>query len=373
MKYTKNRYGLYILLLLLGSCSKSPVADREEPAPEPVPVDLRSTREKYSTAITEWPEAEWYTGIIKRELAELPANPHTGPSSSVLQLGKTLFFEKRMGSIQNSCSSCHNPAKFWTDGRKVALGGGVRNTPSIENAWYLKGHLFHDGRATTYADQITEAIESPIEMDGDLNIIPWRLSQIPGYIALFEAAYGSSTITRERILDALEVYIKSIHSSETAFDRFVRGDYNALTDQQIEGLHLFRTKAKCINCHNGPFFTDLDYHNLGYATNYRGSLDNGCQEATGLEADKGKFRTPGLRNVANTAPYWHNGEIGTLEEVIDLLNRGMPHTGRQRINGRLSPHIRPLQLTSDEQQAIVAFLNALSSPEPHVVAPDLPQ
>lgn len=370
----RNCYGFCVLLLLaFGACSKPPTTDGEESQPDPEPVDTRSTREKYSTTIAEWPEAEWYNGIIKRELAELRANPHASPAPAVLQLGKTLFFEKRMGSVQNSCSSCHDPAKFWTDGRKVALGGGVRNTPTMENAWHLKGHLFHDGRATTYADQITEAIESPIEMDGDLNIIPWRLSQIPGYIVLFEAAYGSRTITKERILDALEVYTKSIHSGETAFDRFVRGDYNALTDQQIEGLHLFRTKAKCINCHNGPFLTHLGYHNLGYATDSRGSLDNGRQEATGLEADKGKFRTPGLRNVANTAPYWHNGEMATLAQVIDLLNRGMPHAGRQKINGTLSPHIRPLGLTSTEQQAILAFLNTLSSARPDVEAPGLPR
>ncbi|WP_245893574.1 cytochrome-c peroxidase [Sphingobacterium gobiense] len=349
------------------------MTDGEVPLPEPEPVDTRSTREKYSAAITAWPEAEWYSGIIKKELAELPANPNAKPNTEVLRLGKVLFFEKRMGSIQNSCSSCHNPAKFWTDGSRMAIGGGVRNTPTIENAWHLKGHLFHDGRAATYAEQITEAIESPIEMDGDLNIIPWILSQIPGYPPLFEAAYGSNSITRERILDALEVYTLSISSGETAFDRFVRGDYAALTDKEIEGLHLFRTKGKCINCHNGPFFTDLQYHNLGYAVDFRGDLDNGRYEVTGFEADKGKLRTPGLRNVSNTAPYWHNGEIATLEEVIDLLNRGMPHTGRQKINGTLSPHIRPLQLTSNEQRAILAFLNTLSSEVLKVESPTLPQ
>ena len=360
------------MLFLLTACSKSPEGP-VDPTPQPKPEDTRTLREKYSASTDAWPEAEWYTDIVQRELEPLPSNPFANPDPAMLQLGKVLFFEKRMGSTQNSCSSCHEPSKFWTDGKKVATGGGVRNTPTMGNAWSLKGHLFHDGRAATYAEQITIAIESPVEMAGDLNLIPWQLSQISGYPPLFEAAFGTGTITRERILEALEVFSKSISSGETAYDRFLQGDYAALTDQQIEGLHLFRTKAKCINCHNGPFLTDLDYHNLGYAIDFRGQFDNGRFDATGLEEDKGKIRTPTLRNVANTAPYWHNGEVATLVEAIDLLNSGMPHTGRQKINGTLSQHIRRLDLDAGEKKAIIAFLNTLSSEAPNIQAPELPQ
>lgn len=362
-------WGLVTLLWI--SCSKSsPDTTRVDPPEE----DNRSLRERYSTASSHWPKAEWYAGIAQRELAELPVNPSTA-KPELIQLGKVLFFDNRLGSGDNSCASCHNPNTYWIDQKKVAVGVGVhhRNTPTMENVWYLDGGLFHDGRAATYAEQIAEAIESPIEMGGNLETLPWALQLIAGYGPMFRQAYGDDQITKERILDAITAFSKTISSGTTVFDSFLKGSYSALNDQQLQGLHLFRTKGKCINCHNGPFLTDRQYHNLGYAMDWNGKLDNGRYEATKKESDLGKFRTPGLRNVVNTAPYWHNGEIATLAEIIDLKNRGMPHTGRQKPNGQLSDLVQPLRLTKEEQQSIIAFLHTLSSKSAYIDIPALPQ
>lgn len=370
MRKTTLLYG-FIAALCWNACGKS----TNEPSPkEPSVVDNRSLREQYSSSSDQWPKAAWYDGVTPKELAALPDNPSVA-SPALLTLGKALFFDNRLGNGGNSCASCHNPDTYWHDQKKVATGIGThhRNTPTMENIWYLAGSLFHDGRATTYAAQIAEAIESPIEMGGNLETLPWSLQQIKGYTPLFTQAYGDARITRDRILEAIATFSKTISSEATPFDAFTQGQYHALSDQQLSGLHLFRTKGKCINCHNGPFFTDLQYHNLGYAVDWDGKLDNGRYEATKQETDRGKFRTPGLRNTTNTAPYWHNGEIATLREVIDLKNRGMPHTGRQKVNGKLSEQVRPLQLTEAEQQAIIAFLEALSSKVTPMERPVLPQ
>ncbi len=354
-----------------GSCSKSAADPKPIAPPE---EDNRTVRERYSTAVAHWPKAEWYPGIAQRELSELPTNP-TMAKPELMQLGKVLFFDSRLGRGDNSCASCHNPNSSWIDQKKVAVGVGIhhRNTPSMENVWYLEGNLFHDGRAQTYAQQITEAIESPIEMGGNMETLPSVLTLITGYAPLFRQAYGDDQITKARILDALTAFSKNISSGTTAFDSFVQGHYTALDDRQLQGLHLFRTKGKCINCHNGPFFSDLQYHNLGYAMDWNGNLDNGRYEATKRDADLGKFRTAGLRNIAYTAPYWHNGEIATLAEVIALKNQGMPQLGRQKVNGKLSDMVPPLKLTHEEQQAIIAFLHSLSSETTSVALPTLPQ
>nr|WP_246172563.1 cytochrome-c peroxidase [Sphingobacterium hotanense] len=216
---------------------------------------------------------------------------------ALIALGKTLFWDNNVGSGTRSCLSCHNPENYRTDAKRTADGIAThhRNTPTMQNVWTLEGHLFHDGRAKTFREQIAEAIESPIEMGGNTYTLPAKLQAVPGYVRMYEEAYGTRELTREGLLDAIAAYSKTISSGITAFDRFVAGDYQSLSDEQIEGLHLFRTKGQCINCHNGPFFTDLNYHNLGYAVDVFGKLDDGRYIVTKNRNDLGKIRTPGLR------------------------------------------------------------------------------
>lgn len=356
--------GLFTLIFyfIIQACSKGGDDEHEVP-PQPSIQDFRAV---YSRAPALWPEATWIDKSIKQvELAPL----QTGPSRDSLgiekiALGKALFFDSRIGGTGPvSCAnSCHLPMKNYTDHFKTPVLGGDRNSPSLENAWYLNGNLFHDGRAKTYHQQIEEAITSPIEMNQPMATLPAKLAAFGTYQPLFDAAYGDEEINRERILDALAAYTQTIVSGETRFDKFLLGNYNILNDQEIKGLHLFRTKGKCINCHNGPYFTDLQYHNLGYSSHKSSvHLDSGRYVATGRQKDIGRFRTLGLRNVSKTFPYFHNGSLSSLEEVIDAKNEGIP-TGQDYIQvGVLSRYIKPLGLTNDEKKAIIAFLNTLNS------------
>lgn len=359
---------LLLAIVVLGiQCSKN------EPKPEEptIPEVVKTLRQQYSTSPDLWPAANWYQGVTKQELTFLP-DYVSKDSPQVVELGKTLFFDRRIGRRNNSCASCHVPANYWTDHAVVAAGGGNRNSPNLQNAWYLDGHLMLDGRAKTFEEQITIAIESPHEMAGDVQSLPALLSAIGGYRDLFQKAYTTDEITVNQILGALAAYTKTIISGQTDFDRFIKGDHNALNDLQLEGLHLFRTKAACINCHNGPFFTDLQYHNLGNSIDLQQMPDYGRFNFTGLHADRGKFRTPGLRNVAHTAPYLHNGSVGSLDLLLDLLAEGMPQMNGQRVTGVLSPHIKPLNLSREERKALLAFINTLSSERPDVSSPTLP-
>ncbi|MBL1407247.1 cytochrome-c peroxidase [Sphingobacterium faecale] len=360
---------LFSITLMLANCAKNNTPPNL-PSPEPE-EDNSSLRERYSAHPDKWPQANWYDGVLKKELSALTSNPHQD-RPELLALGKVLFFDNRLGNRNNSCASCHIPENYWIDRVPVASGGGNRNTPNMENVWYLDGHLMLDGRATTFAEQITIAIESPHEMAGSVSEIPSRLASIKGYKPLFIDAFGDFKITESRVLEAIAAYSKSIISDKAPFDLFLEGQQAALTDQQIEGLHLFRTKAACINCHNGPFFTDLAYHNLGNSLDADRNPDNGRANFTGKYSDWGKFRTPGLRNVAFTAPYMHNGSIMTLENMIDLLIDGLPQLHGQRVSGTLSPHIKKLDMTYDERNALLAFIQSLSSAKPEVTKPILP-
>lgn len=367
---TKQFIIIALAAIIVYSCSKSKSIPEE---PTIVPQPEETLRQQYSKSAEKWPAAAWYSNIKVHELAALPENP-SKDKAELIALGKALFFDPRTGNGMKTCASCHHPDTYWIDQKTTADGIALhhRNTPSLENVWYLEGKLFHDGRAMTYREQIAEAINSPIEMGGNTTALPAKLQAIPGYLRLYEAAYSSQTMSVEGLLDAIAAYSRSISSGETVFDRFIKGDYQALNDAQLEGLHLFRTKGKCINCHNGAFFTDLDFHNLGYAVTSKGALDNGRFEATGLETDKGKFRTPGLRNVIHTAPYLHNGSISSLSELINLLSQGMPQKTGQQVNGTLSPHIQNVRLSSKEQENILAFLESLSSVPSKTERPVLP-
>ncbi|EFK56450.1 cytochrome c peroxidase [Sphingobacterium spiritivorum] len=372
MLCTASKWLITLIIFALSACSKAKGPDTDPPV---TPVE-KSLRAQYEASSSLWPKPVLDEGITLRELALMPAGSVDPVAQrKILALGKVLLFDPRVGRGDNSCSSCHNPATYWVDRKKTAEGIAThhRNTPSMENVWYVNGRLFHDGRAKTYAEQIAEAIESPIEMGGNTYTLPAKLSAVDGYLSLFAEAYGDQEINRQRILNAIAVYSQSIVSGETAFDRFLKGQYTALSDQQIEGLHLFRTKGRCLNCHNGPFLTDLEYHNLGYAKDHTGALDNGRFIATGKESDKGRFRTAGLRNVAQTYPYMHNGSVGTLDEMLDLLGQGMPQTNGQQVNGELSPHIKNLRLTSTERKAIISFLESLSSEQSPTERPVIPQ
>lgn len=349
-------------------------------------IPLTELRKLYAKPSSEWPKPTIDSGVSFKELGELQAPPLNLSDETVknkIALGKILFFDPRLsGSNQISCSSCHVPDLNWQDGRRVSIGHdhleNSRNAPSLENVWQVE-QLFWDGRAKDLEQQSGMPINAHNEMHQDMKLLPKKLKKIKGYEAYFVAAFGSSAITNERIVSSLATFQRSITSRKTAFDRFLGKDKNALSDQQLVGLHLFRTKARCMNCHNGPYFTDNKFHNDGLTYYGRKYEDLGLYNISKKAEDVGKFKTPGLRNVMRTAPWFHNGLFGDMEGVLNMYNVGMPvqrvkpEQEKDALLPKNDPLLKPLNLTKAEKEAIIAFLGALSSPPVLLRVEELPK
>jgi len=285
-----------------------------------------------------------------------------------IELGKALFFDPRLSdSNQMSCATCHNPSFSWTDGLPLSLGRDnkkmTRATPTILNVAF--GRLFFwDGRARGLEEQAVGPIKSAIEMNQSMEVLVDELNAIQGYRDLFDKAYPGEGITEATIGKALATFERTIVSDYDApFDRWLKGDQNAMSESAQNGFKLFDGKARCSVCHSGPNFTDGSFHNIG--------LDNGDDvgrfEFVKVESLKGAFKTPTLRNVVNTSPYMHNGQLKTMEEVIDHYIDG----GKGKAN--LSKDMKPVKLSKQEKTDLINFLNSLSEPETPVTFPILPK
>jgi cytochrome c peroxidase len=322
--------------------------------------------------------------ISHHPLAPLPVpsypedNPYTAEKE---QLGKRLFFDPRLSSSASlACADCHDPDLGWSDGRRRSIGHagqeGKRNSMTILNVAFYD-HLFWDGRAESLEEQALTAIQSPSEMNMGLGNLEERIASIEKYRRLFEQSFGDKQVTAHRIAQALATFERGLTSRTSDFDRFLQGDRDAMTDRQIHGLHLFRTKARCMNCHNGALLSDNRFHNLGQSHLGRPSQDLGRFLVTGDTADVGTFRTPSLRDVTHTDPYLHHGLIFKLREVINMYNQGMPQIIPKKENDNpllpdKSPLLKPLNLTEKEKGALLDFLRALSTRPPAPSVPSLP-
>lgn len=349
-------------------------------------LSIDSLRMIYAKPSSQWPKPTIDKGIIFEELGILPPSPidlNNDSVKKIVELGKILFFDPRLsGAGKISCSSCHLPNLNWTDGLKVSLGHdqaeNTRNSPSIENVWFTK-RLFWDGRASSLEDQAQIPLTSKIEMHQDMKVLPKKLHKIKGYRKLFADTYGVDKITNELIFNSLAVFQRTVVSAKTPFDIFLEGDKNSLSDQQLEGLHLFRTKARCMNCHYGPLFTDNDFHNLGLANYGKANQDLGLYHATKNPKDSGKFKTPGLRNVMQTGPWFHDGSVKTMDSLMVLYNMGMmaPAYTMADLADPLFPQndrlLRGIMLSRKEINSLISFLDALSSKPIPMQTPSLPK
>ena len=334
--------------------------------------------ERYRRPPPEWPSFVVDEGVEATELGALPPLPavswHT-PASE--RLGKLLFFDPRLsGSGQLACISCHDPQLGWGDGRRFAAGHdrrvGRRNAMTLLNAAYFE-RLFWDGRAEGLLDLALQPIQSSLEMNAELTEVVARLQQTKGYPKAFEEAFGSPDVSEERIGQSLASFVRSIVSSPSRFDRFVEGDYGRMSDKEIEGLHIFRTRARCMNCHSGPRFSDGQFHHTGLSYYGRRFEDLGRFDVTGDPEDRGKFRTPTLRNVRHTGPWMHNGLFTDFTGILRMYNSGITFAARPRPGApELSPLIRPLGLEDSEIEALEAFLDSIGRSPPFVEPPPLP-
>lgn len=222
---------------------------------------------------------------------------------------------------------------------------------------------FWDGRAKNLEDQALFPIANPKEMALPLKDLLRRLNADKFYKKEFQTAFQTSPITLKQIADALATYERTLLPKRNAFDKFLLGEKNALSDKEVWGLHLFRTKAKCMNCHYGTAFSDGKFHNLGLTYYKRKYQDLGRYEVSRDIKDIGTFKTPSLRGVIKSPPYMHNGLFPNLSGVLNAYNAGMFHPKPKDTNDALFPKTSPLLhklfLNNEELKALEAFLKTL--------------
>ncbi|MHB1399741.1 MAG: cytochrome-c peroxidase [Trichloromonadaceae bacterium] len=313
------------------------------------------------------------------------------PAAARVELGRMLFFDRRLsGDGTMSCAVCHHPEQAYGDGR--ALSGAYptnkhwRNSQSLLNLAYLQSY-FWDGRSDSLESQAQEPIHSSFEMNLNLDFLMEKLQEISDYRDRFRTAYGRE-VDRAAITAALADFQRTLVVRDSPFDRLLGGDPRALEEPAKRGLALFYGHAGCARCHTGALLSDQKFHNLGIAETpellkdpQRRATRHFFQRQMGLErmdrdpgrfavsrnpADLGAFRTPPLRQVAQTGPYQHNGSLATLTEVIEFYNQGGgPQGGKSAL-------LAPLNLTAQERADLLAFLHSLSGSVPVVKAPALP-
>lgn len=337
-----------------------------------------------------------------------PSNEFVG-NAEVSAFGQAMFFEKLLspgidgGLTQDggvrftavACTDCHSPQHWFSDSRsenRLSRGTGLtkRNSPSLVNV-AAYGTFGWDGRADTLWGQCHQAYDSPATMAGKPALL---LSTVRArYPGRYELVFGeplpldgTTGVSLDRfyvnVLKAWAAYLTKLQSTGSPFDRFALGEREALTGPQRRGLKLFIGKAGCVECHRGPNFTDDRYHSIGIgqSSNPGAQPDSGRYEGlekllqlhnlgyrpmnatlppVATEEDRGRFRTKSLRQVSQTAPYFHAGQAATLKDVVWFYNQGGDHEGL----GTTSPFLVPLGLSDTEQAELVAFLEALTGEE----------
>ncbi|HEU4407017.1 MAG TPA: cytochrome c peroxidase [Polyangiaceae bacterium] len=283
-----------------------------------------------------------------------PTSADASPAAGLVALGERLFFDARLsGNDKLSCASCHDPTRAFSDGRRVSVG--VSGRPLRRNAPGLfdlaaRAPYFWDGRAPTLEEQALGPLTDPDEMGQDLRGLEAELASDAGYRALFAQSFPGEGVSVFNVARALAAFERTLVSRSSPYDRYLAGDASALDGAARRGLSLFEGKAECSTCHRGPALTDNQFHRVAFAG------DDPGRAALGPGAGpRGGFKTPSLREVARTAPYFHDGSVASLEEVVEHYARGGdPRAGEAR-------DVHPLELDEGERRDLVAFLRALSS------------
>jgi cytochrome c peroxidase len=326
-----------------------------------------------------------------------PDNPQTPEK---VELGKMLFFDPRLGGDASvACSSCHEQDQGWAFSDDLSRGYPAtvhwRNSQTVVNAAYL-GKLFWAGAAKSLEAQAPSAAKGAVAGNGESDMMEARLAFIPEYRKRFKQVFGDEWPRLSNAWKAIAAFERTLVQTDTPFDEHLRGDESALDDQQKRGLALFQGKARCIQCHNGPLLSDQKYYNIGvppagrweedglaqitfryeqYAKGVTEDMFRTVKDDAGLyyrtkeNKDKGKFRTPSLRYTAYTAPYMHNGALWDLTEVVEFYNAG---GGENEFAANKTKLIQPLDLSDEEIEDLVAFLESLSGPEIKIDPPKLP-
>ena len=305
---------------------------------------------KFSVAIT-------VACLLLLILLSFAAQPVQTPE----QLGERLFSDPILSLDSTvSCASCHIPQFAFSDtalfSRGVGGRFGNRNSPGITNMG-SRPHFFYDGRASTLEQQVLMPIQDTLEMRATLSLVITRLQRHREYNAAFRQLYGTPA-DAEKLAAVLAAFVRTLETSNTPFDRWMQGKPNPMGEAAVRGREVFMKKGKCFDCHFSPDFTGDEFRNVGLFTGRRHLADRGRFDVTHDSTDLGKFKVPGLRNVALTAPYMHNGMFQTLEQVIEFYD--VPN---QTVPGGINRDTllnAPLNLSVEEKADLKTFLEALT-------------
>ena len=389
----RGRISCFVVLLVTASAwcgvaSAQQPPERLAPRPERTAEERKARaaelRRVYAEDSSTWPAPHVDPGVNWKEIGLLPEvehpadNPHTTEKET---LGKTLFFDPRLsGSGQIACASCHDPDLGWADGRTTSFGHSrkqlARNSPTIRNTAFQQ-RLFWDGRAESLEDQARQVLMNPDEMRSGPEHVVALLEKEPGYQELWQKAFGAEPVSIDLAAQALACFERTVVGGTSRFDSFMKGGAAALTDEALLGMDLFRREARCINCHNGPAFSDGGFHDLGLSNYGRPFEDIGRGRITDDPADTGKFRTPSLRDATATLPLMHNG-LFELQVALTLYNAGMPKPVRrenQADDPRFpvkSPLLKPLGLNKQDLADLTAFLTSLEETKRRIRPPAIP-
>lgn len=302
-----------------------------------------------------------------------PAPKDNPTTAEKILLGKMLFMDPRFSSTGTvSCNSCHNVMEGGDDSRTVSMGVhgkvGGRNAPTVWNSAFHSVQ-FWDGRVDLLEDQAKGPVTNPVEMGvSEVEQAMDKVRAIPGYKPYFEKAFGKDSMTVDNAAKAVAAFERTLITPNSPYDRYVKGDKKAMSADQVKGMETF-ADVGCTSCHSGAAFNGpkLDM-GVGYFTKfptfpdnefdkkYKLSEDKGREEATGKVADAHFYRVPTLRNITDTAPYFHNGSVNDLPEAVRVM-------AKTQLNKDIS---------EEEVRSIVAFLTALTGPYPEIMMPRLP-
>ena len=309
-------------------------------------------------------------------LPPVPIPADNPPTADTIALGRLLYYDPVLSSDNTiSCSSCHSPDTGFTDRGSVSTGvggkKGVRHSPTVINSAY-NDLQFWDGRAPSLEEQAKGPIINPVEMATTHQVVVARLQADPKYVTLFKQAWGTDRITIDLVVKSIATFERTVLCGDSPFDRYYYAhDENAISDAAQRGLKLFTDpkKGNCAACHTigekYALFTDNKFHNLGVGADIHGELnDLGRYDQTKKDADYGAFKTPTLRNIAQRAPYFHDGSFPTLKDALGH------YVGGGNANPHLDKEIHELDFLSfDERDDILAFLNSLTTSMPANLGP----
>jgi len=308
-------------------------------------------------------------------LPAVPVPADNPATAATVELGRQLYFDPVLSADGTvSCSSCHSPASGMADRKPLSEGVrkqlGARNSPTVLNAAYYSTQ-FWDGRAASLEQQAEAPIQNPVEMGHTLRDVERKLSADPAYVAEFQAAFGAVPITVHRIENAIAAFERTMVSGNSPFDRWYYGhDQTAVNDSVKRGFDVFRNpkKGNCVTCHtvneHYALFTDNKFHNIGIGATADKIADQGRYVVTHRESDLGAFKTPSLRNVALTAPYFHDGSRKTLKDTVDF------YVGGGNSNPHLDKEVHALDfLSGQERSDLVSFMESLTGEMPKLLAP----